>query len=171
MNNLNYSISKTVSLFLEQLKLNSFITIVLSSIMLGIILYINRESKILKYIFIGINTILLGFILVLYIQDIVKFNYTNPLKNIYVYFFNAIIYLITCITLNKKIYQNKLNLILFILNKIGIAYSIIMTLYLKNITIIVIGNIFPQIFFGNILLIVSYIVLISEKILGRKNCL
>ena len=45
--------------------------------------------------------------------NIVKFNCTNPLKNIYVYFLNTIIYLITCIILNKKIYQNKLNLVLY----------------------------------------------------------
>ena len=80
------------------------------------------------------------------------------------YFLNVIVYLATCIILNKKIYQSRLNLSLFILNKIGIAYSIIMTMYLKNITIIVIGNIFPQIFFGNILFIVSYIVLIITTI-------
>ena len=167
MSNLNYNIGKTFSLLLQQLKLSSFISVILSSIMLGIILYINRENKVLKYIFIGINAILLGFILVLYIQDIVKFNYTNPLKNIYVYFLNVIIYLIICIILNKKIYQNKLNLILFIWNKIGIAYSIIMTLYLKNTTIIVIGNIFPQIFFGNVLLVISYGALVMT-ILTKK---
>lgn len=168
MSNLNYSIVKTISLLLQQLKLSSFISVILSSIMLGIILYINRESKVLKYIFIGINTILLGFILVLYMHDIIKFNYANPLKNIYVYFLNVIIYLIICAIMNKKIYQNKLNLILFIINKIGIAYSIIMTLYLKNITIIVIGNIFPQIFIGNIILIISYIILIISSVLTKK---
>ena len=107
MNNLNYSIVKTFSLLLQQLRLSSFISIVLSSIMLGIILYINREKKILKYIFIGINMILLGFIFVLYMQDIVKFKYANPLKNIHIYFLNSIVYLIVCIILNKKIYQNK----------------------------------------------------------------
>ena len=168
MSNLNYSVVKTFSLLLQQLKLSSFISVLLSSIMLGIILHINRESKILKYIFIGINTVLLGFILVLYMPNIVKFNCTNPLKNIYIYFLNSIIYLVTCIILNKKIYQSKVNLILFILNKIGIAYSIIMTLYLKNITLLVIGNIFPQIFFGNILLIVTYIVLIAKLVLTKK---
>lgn len=168
MNNLNYSIGKTISLLLQQLKISSFITVILTCILLGVILYINRANKIIKYIFIGINIVLLVFVLALYIKNIVKFNYTNPLKNIYVYFLNTIIYLITCIILNKKIYQNKLNLVLYILDKIGIAYSIIMTLYLKNITIIVIGNIFPQIFFGNILLIISYVILIIEKIRSRR---
>ena len=168
MSNLNYSIGKTISLLLQQLKISSFISVILTCILLGVILYINRANKLIKYIFIGINIVLLVFVLALYIKNIVKFNYTNPLKNIYVYFLNTIIYLITCIILNKKIYQNKLNLILYILNKIGIAYSIIMTLYLKNITIVVIGNIFPQIFFGNVLLIISYIVLIIEKIRSRR---
>ena len=168
MSNLNYSIGKTISLLLQQLKISSFISVILTCILLGVILYINRANKLIKYIFIGINIVLLVFVLALYINNIVKFNYTNPLKNIYVYFLNTIIYLITCIILNKKIYQNKLNLILYILNKIGIAYSIIMTLYLKNITIVVIGNIFPQIFFGNVLLIISYIVLIIEKIRSRR---
>lgn len=168
MSNLNYSIGKTISLLFQQSKISSFISVILTCILLGIILYINRTNKLIKYIFIGINIILLVFVLALYIKDIVKFNYTNPLKNIYVYFLNTIIYLITCIILNKKIYQNKLNLILYILNKIGIAYSIIITLYLKNITIVVIGNIFPQIFLGNILLIISYVILIIEKIRSRR---
>ena len=168
MSNLNYSIGKTISLLLQQLKISSFISVILTCILLGVILYINRANKLIKYIFIGINIVLLVFVLALYIKNIVKFNYTNPLKNIYVYFLNTIIYLITCIILNKKIYQNKLNLVLYILNKIGIVYSIIMTLYLKNITIVVIGNIFPQIFFGNILLIIGYVVLIIEKIRSRR---
>ena len=167
MNSLNYSIEKTISLLLQQLQISSFVSVMLACILLGVILYINRSNKLIKYIFIGINIILLVFVLALYIKNIVKFNYTNPLKNIYVYFLNTIIYLITCIILNKKIYQNKLNLVLYILNKIGIAYSIIMTLYLKNITIIVIGNIFPQIFFGNILLILNYIVLV-RAVLTKK---
>ena len=168
MNNLNYSISKTISLLFQQLKISSFVSVMLTCILLGVILYINRSNKLIKYIFIGINIILLVFVLALYIKNIVKFNYTNPLKNIYVYFLNTIIYLITCIILNKKIYQNKLNLVLYVLNKIGIAYSIIMTLYFKNVTIIVIGNIFPQIFLGNILLIISYVILIIEKIRSRR---
>lgn len=168
MSNLNYNIEKTILLLFQQLKLSSFISIILSCILLGIILYMNKNNKIFKYIFIGINIILIGFILVLYMPNIVKFNYNNPLKNIYVYFLNAIIYLITCIILNKKIYQNKLNLMLYILNKIGIVYSIIMTLYLDNITIVVIGNIFPQIYFGNILLIISYIALIIKKLISRR---
>lgn len=168
MNNLNYSISKTISLLFQQLKISSFVSVMLTCILLGVILYINRNNKLIKYIFVGINIVLLVFVLALYIKNIVKFNYTNLLKNIYVYFLNTIIYLIMCITLNKKIYQNKLNLILYILNTIGIVYSITMTLYFKNVTIIVIGNIFPQIFFGNILLILSYISLIIEKIRSRR---
>ena len=122
----------------------------------------------MKYIFIGINIILLCFILFLYLKNILKFNYTKPLKNIYVYFLNEIIYLLINIVLNKKIMQNKTYLILDILNKIGIIYSILMTIYLKNITIIVIGNIFPQIFFGNILFIISYVGLIIHVILTKK---
>lgn len=169
MSYLNYSIGKTFSLLLEQFKLSSFISIILSCIILGIVLYINRNNKIIKYIFIGINAILLGFVLVLYIKDILKLDYFNPLKNIYVYFLNAIVYLILCIILNKKIIQNKVNLILYTLNNIGIAYSIIMSLYLKNITIIVIGNIFPQIFFGNILILISYVVLFIKVILTKKK--
>ena len=160
MSYLNYSIGKTFSLLLEQFRLSSFISICLSCIILGIVLYINKNSKIIKYIFMGINAILLCFILFLYLKGILSFNYSNPLKNIYVYFLNSVVYLIICIILNKKIIRSKLNLIFYVLNNIGIAYSIIMTLYLKNITIIVIGNIFPQIFFGNILILISYIAFI-----------
>ena len=71
MNNLNYSISKTISLLLQQLKISSFISVILTCILLGVILYINRANKIIKYIFIGINIVLLVFVLALYIKNIV----------------------------------------------------------------------------------------------------
>lgn len=169
MSYLNYDVGKIFLLFFNQLSFSSFISVILSCILLGIIIYINKEKGIMKNVFICINAILLIFIVCLYIKGILTFNFFNPLKNIYVYFFNSLIYLIFCIVLNKKIYQNNYNLILYILNQIGIVYSVIMTLYLKNIPVIVIGNIFPQIFFGNILLIVSYLILIFQKVKDGKR--
>lgn len=156
MSYLNYSLNKILLLLIAQFKIDSFLSIIIASILFGIVLWINRNSKLANYLFISINTVLICFILYLYFDSIISFNFNYPLKNINVYFLNSIICLILTI-FNKRVTKNKMVLLFYIIIIIGIVYSLYMTIYLKNVNIIVIGNILPEIFFGNILIVISYI--------------
>jgi len=62
------------------------------------------------------------------------------------------------ITLNNK--YKKTNYIIYGISLINLLFAIFMTHYLNNQTLIVIGNIFPMIKFGNIIYILYYIFLI-----------
>ena len=169
VNYLNYGISKTFSLLLQQFKLSSFLSILISCVLFGFIIFLNKEKKTTKYIFIGLNISFIILILYLYFEGIMSFKYSHPFKNIYVYYLNSIIYLILITILSKRIIHSKLGILFYIFNLIGIFYSIYITIYLKNITIIVIGNIFPEIFFGNILIFINYIYMIIRKTINNRS--
>lgn len=161
---LNYNFVDTLKLLLESFNYDIFIAIIISSIIFTILLIINREKK-LKYIISIINIILIIIISILYLKNILTLKFTNPINNIYFYFFNTIIYLIILII--KKNYKI-IDLIFYGLSMINILFSIFMTYYLNNIDLIVIGNIFPMIKFGNIIYIVYYILMIFRYIVKSK---
>ncbi|MBQ9071810.1 MAG: hypothetical protein IJY25_01455 [Bacilli bacterium] len=163
--NLDYNIIKTIKLFKDCFKYEIFIAIIISSILFVILLILNKEKKITKYIVLSLNIIILIIIGYFYIKDIIKFNFSNPINNIYFYFFNTIIYLIVSSIINFKTKYKKTNYIFYGLCLINILFSLFMTHYLSNNTLIVIGNIFPMIKFGNIIYIVYYILLMIY--LGR----
>ena len=135
------------------------IAIILSCIILVIMLILNKDNKKTKYIVSTINFVLIIIISIYYIKDIIKFNFDNPLNNIYFYFFNSIIYLILMSVITFKTKYKKINYIIYGLSLINILFSLFMTHYLSNSTLIVIGNIYPMIKFGNIIYIVYYILL------------
>ena len=169
VNYLNYNIGKTFSLLLNQFKMNSFLSILISCILYGIILYLNKEKKITKYVFVSLNIILIFLILYLYFGGIISFKYRHPFKNIYVYFLNSIIYLLLIIILNKKMFNSIIRLTIYTFILIGILYSIYFTIYLQNVNIVVIGNIFPEIFFGNILILINYVYILANKIIESRK--
>ena len=55
-----------------------------------------------------------------------------------------------------KTKYKKTNYIIYGLSLINLLFSLFMTHYLNNVTLIVIGNIYPMIKFGNIIYIVYY---------------
>ena len=168
---LNYNIIETLKLLKNSFKYNIFYSIIISSILLVVLLILNREKKITNYIVLVINIMLISIICYFYIKDIFVFNFNNPINNIYFYFFNSIIYLIIMTIVTFKIEYKKINYIFYGISLINILYSLFMTHYLGNIPLIVIGNIFPMIKFGNIIYFVYYILLLIYlgRVLWKKK--
>ena len=163
---LNYNFIETLKLLLKSFKYEVMIAIIISSIILTIMLILNRDNKKTKYIVSTINFVLIIIISIYYIKDIIKFNFTNPINNIYFYFFNSIIYLILMCIITFKTKYKKTNYIIYGLSLINLLFSLFMTHYLSNSTLIVIGNIYPMIKFGNIIYIVYYIMLCIKFIVN-----
>ena len=136
----NYNIIDAFKLLSISFKYNIFIAIIISSIIFTIVLIINKDRKFKNYIIGIINVILIAIIIYYYFNDIISFNFESPINNIYFYFFNSIIYLVSLI---------------------NILFSLFMTYYLENNTLIVMGNIIPMIKFGNIIYIVYYVYVIA----------
>ena len=157
---LNYNIIDTFKLLKDSFKYNIFYSIIIVSILLVMILILNKDKKITRYLVLGINILLIILIGYYYIKNILTFKFSNLINNIYFYFFNTIIYLIIISIMNFKTKYKKTNYVFYGLSLINILYSIFMTHYLSNINLIVIGNIFPMIKFGNILYFVYYILLV-----------
>ena len=165
---LDYNIIETLKLLKDCFKYNIFIAIIISSILFVILLIINKDKKITKYTVLGINIFLIIMIGYYYIKDIIKFNFSNPINNIYFYFFNTITFLIITSIINFITKYKKINYVFYGLCLINILFSLFMTHYLGDNALVVIGNIFPMIKFGNIIYITYYII-ISLTFLTKKS--
>jgi len=154
---LNYNIIETFKLFKNAFKYDMFWAIILSVILFIIILILNENKKIIKYIILGINILLIVLISYYYIKSILTFKFKNPINNMHFYFFNSIVYLIVMSLINFKSKYKKINYIIYGLVLINLLYSLFMTHYLSGIELVVIGNIFPMIKFGNIIYLIYYI--------------
>lgn len=166
---LNYNIIETIKLLNLSIKSSMFMSIIMSSILLTIVFIINSDKTFIKYVVLIINTLLVVLILYYYLKDILTFKFANPINNIYFYFFNSIIYLILNSFLIFKTKYKKTNYVFYTLILFNLTYSLYMTHILYNQSIIVIGNIFPMIKFGNIIYIVYYILVIISVIFDKKN--
>ena len=156
---LNYNIIETFKLLLKSFKYDILIALIIGMIILVTLLILNKHNKKINYLIYSINLILIVIISIYYMKDIISFKFSNPINNIYFYFFNSIIYLIIMgIVLNSK--YKKINYIIYGISLINLLCSVFMTHYLSNQTLIVIGNIFPMIKFGNIIYFLYYIFLI-----------
>jgi len=164
---LNYNIIDTFNLLSDAFKYDIFIAIIISSILFVTLLILNKDKKIINYIILGINILLVIIISCYYIKSIITFKFSNPINNMYFYFFNSIIYLVIMTIVNFKTKYKKINYIFYGLVLINLLYSLFMTHYLSNIELIVIGNIFPMIKIGNIIYFIYYIFLIIKYIKER----
>lgn len=169
---LNYSIIEAFKLLEDAFKYNIFIAIIISSILFTILLILNKEEKIIKYVILGINTLLIILISYYYMKSILTFKFNNPVNNMYFYFFNSIIYLVMMTILNFKTKYKKINYVFYCFVLISLLYSLFMTYYLNDVEIIVIGNIFPMIKFGNIIYFAYYVfilfLIIKNRFLTKK---
>lgn len=163
---LNYGFIDTLKLLGNSFNYNIFISIIISSIIFIVILFINKDKKIIKYLITIINIVLITIVCYFYLKDILCFKFNNPINNMYFYFLNTIIYLI--LLMIKRRY-NILDFIFYGLSLINILFSVFMTNYLNNVDLVVIGNTFPMIKFGNIIYIVYYIILLVKLIVGKIN--
>ncbi len=161
---LNYNIIETFKLFPLIFRYNVFYSILFAAIIFNIILILNKDKKVTKYLVLIINLLILVLILYYYMFDIIKFKFSNPINNIYFYFFNTIVCLIVFSIKKKYKLHDYIFYTIFLIN---ILFSLFMTHYLGNNTIIVIGNIFPMIKFGNIIYIVYYLILIIKLVRNR----
>ena len=143
------------------------IILIISSIILYIIFTINH--KISKYIVCLISILSIIIILYYYHHLITLSIFKYPHHNIYFYYLNSIIYLI--IVTIEYFKQNKKTLlnIIFCLNFILLSYSLFITHYLGNNTLIVIGNIYPMIVLGNYIYFFFYIYLIKCHFDNKQN--
>ena len=168
---LNYNVIETFKLLGNAFKYPIFYSIIIVSILLVIILILNKDKKIIKYIVCTINLVLISLICCFYINQIFSFKFTSPINNLYFYFFNSVIYLILMPIINFKTRCIKINYIIYGLVLINLLYSLFMTHYLNNINLIVIGNIYPMIKIGNIIYFIYYVLLIIVlvRFLCKKN--
>lgn len=166
---LNYNIIDTFKLLKDCFKYDMFVAIIISSILFVIVLILNKDKKIMNYIILGFNMLLIILIGYYYIKNILTFKFNNPINNMYFYFFNSIIYLVIMTIINFKIKYKKINYIFYGLILINLLFSLFMTHYLENINLIVIGNIFPMIKFGNIIYFIYYIFVIVCLVNKRND--
>ena len=157
---LNYSIIETFKLLELAIKNDMFITITVCSIILTIIFLINKDRSFVKYAVLILNILFIMLILYYYRSNLLTFSINDFMNNIYFYFFNSIIYLIISIVVTFKTKYKNTNYIIYLLVLINLSYSLFITHYFHNTTLIVIGNIFPMIKFGNIIYIVYYIIIL-----------
>lgn len=165
---LNYNIIDTFKLLKDVFKYDVFYSIIISSILFIIILILNKDKKVINYIILVLNILLIILISYYYIKSIFTFKFSNPINNIYFYFFNSIIYLIIMTIVNFKTKYKNINYIFYGLLLINLLFSLFMTHYLNNIEFIVIGNIFPMIKFGNIIYMIYYIFIVVIFVLNCK---
>ena len=165
----NYSIIDSAVYYLELIKnYPILISIILFSIIIVILYIFNKKRNMFKYILTILNIIILLLIILLYGEKILTFKFSNPINNLYFFFLNSLIYIIlSTINIYKTKYQ-KINIIFYSLFLINILFSIFMTIYLKQIDLLVIGNIYPMVIIGNIILLIYYILFIIS-IFDKKN--
>jgi len=161
---LNYGFFETLRLFLQAMQYNIFRAIIASVIIFVAIIIKYNKEKIYKIIITLINVLIVILINYYYFKSIIKFNFNNPISNIYFYFFNTLIYLILYTTLLYKLKYKMIYVIIHGVVLINILFSLFMTYYLNNSEIIVIGNIYPMIVIGNITVIIYYVILTKNLI-------
>ena len=157
---INFDFIETWRLLLDSVRYDVLLSIILGSILLCFICIINNKFG--RCLVIIVNVILLFFIGKYYINDIIEFNFGNPINNMHFYFFNSIIFIIAFTLEAIFDYLEKYDYVFYSLFLIGISFSLFMTNYLNNAQSIVILNIYPMIKFGNILMLLYYIVVLTK---------
>lgn len=166
---LNYGIIDTFKLLSVVIKNSMFIAIVLGVIILTIIFILDKNKSFFKHMILTLSIFHIVIIVYYYFNSFLSLRFSNPINNIYFYFLSSIIYLIiVTIMFYKKKYYN-LNYAFYSISLINLSYSLFITHYMNNETLIVIGNIFPMIKFGNIIYIIYYIFLIYILCISKKK--
>ncbi len=160
---LNYNFIETIKLFIICFKQPIFLALIVSMFIMLLLIIYNKDSKKIKYITLIINSLLSILLLFFYLKNIISFRFNNPINNLYFYIFNSIIYMLLFSYISFKKNIKIIDYIFYSIFLIGILFSLYMTYYFNNSNILVIGNIFPIIKFGNILYIIYYIVLLLRQ--------
>ena len=162
---LEYNFGKTFSLLLDSLTHFMMWIIIISVLVLGIIIFINRSNTKIKYFLYIINILIIAFIIYYYSNHLISnMTFINMTHNLYFYFLNTILYLVV-FSIKKKKKINKYLIIQYLLLLIFVIYALFMTSYVYNVHLIVIGNIYPMIVYGNYLYLIFYIYCINKCLL------
>lgn len=159
---LNYSITKLFALLIDYVyNYKIFIAIILSCIIYCTLYFVNINNKKFNLLTLLINFILIVLIIYYYNSGLMQTGIFNHFShNMYFYFLNSIIYLVI---VSVMFYKNKLKrmcIISYGLGLIFLLFALFMTYYLSNIDIVVLGNIYPSIVFGNYIYFIYYFILI-----------
>lgn len=147
---------------------------IICSLILGIILFVNYKNKKINYLISFINISLIMMIIYYYHNYLISnLTFINIMHNIYFYYLNSIIYLIVLSICFYKF--NKFRpffIVVYIISLILLSFSLFMTSYAHNINLIVIGNIYPMIVYGNYLYLILYVfvlIIFIKKIISKNN--
>ena len=168
---LNYNVNTLINLLFDIFNYKIFIYIICASLILLLLCILNANNKLLYFFIIIINFLLVFLIIYYYNTNLFNIKIFNRFNhNMYFYFLNSIVFLIL---INISIYKNilrKLSILFYILLLPFILFSLFMTYYLKNIHIFILGNIYPCIVFGNLIILIYYVIVIFKFILKALTC-
>lgn len=139
------------------------IVLIICSIIILILLLINK--KVFKYVAVFINILLIMLIIYYYHNHLISvdtFKFIN--HNIYFYFLNTIMFLILCSIFLFKCERDIIIIIIYIIIFCFVSFSLFITHYLHNNTLIVVGNIYPMIVMGNYLCFIFYFYLLVKLV-------
>lgn len=174
----NYSLTNALDLYMKMTTSFStfFVFAVVCLIFVGIITF-NLKTKNTNFLFLALNIILIGIILwthgINIINNIDSFFTVNLYKNVYFYLANMVLSLII---ISKILSSNRSSIsikyivcLFYYLLLTNLLFMLYISNYLKNIMLLVVGNTYPMVYFGNMIAFLMYIVLIVYHFFYTKK--
>lgn len=165
MPRLDYTFTDALSRYITMaFDFKTFSIFAIAGLVFVLLIAFNIENKNANFLFYGLNIILLGLIVYTNGLDIINHFDTlfsgNILKNMYFYLFNMFVALIVI----SKIYSSKrvsnsykyMVLTLYYFLIVNLFFMIRVSNYFNNIKLLVIGNVYPMVYFGNIVCFIVY---------------
>ncbi len=165
----HYNLQECLQEYLHLInRYNIFPFIVVSILVLGILIIINRDNRKADIIFTIINLILIIMLIFIYGKDTITnldtFVKGNISHNMYFYFFNTFISIILCdrfLTTSRTDNSIKISItIWYVLLIINWLFTLYIAHSISFHSILIIGNIYPMVLIGNIISILLYIFII-----------
>ena len=173
MYQLEYSLSEALSDYLQLISnYPAFYYVLLATVIFGVLIYINLDLKISFYITL-LSSIALTC-LTFYFRGLEMFNHLDSIftwyfyQNIYFYYWNMIIAFIVMHTVLNSSKQTKCTKVIILPTYVILLTNLIFSFYItgsmRNMYLLVLGNISPMIAVGNLIALIMYIYLIVLRI-------
>lgn len=145
----------------------TFLIFALAALVFVIIVALNMEKNNVSFLFLGLNIIFIGIIVINFGSDIIKncdtFLSADLYKNMYFFFFNSII----ALGISSSIYKSKrcdkgfktTMLIIYYPLITNLIYMISISNYFKDVELLTLFNAYPMVYVGNIICFILYGVL------------
>ena len=163
------STKETGILFFNLLEYNIYRVLIFLGLIFLYIIINKKDKRVIKYIISILSAIVICFIFIYYLDDILTLKFSNPLNNIYIYFLSSIIYLLSFSVIMYKLKYKAIYYVIYIIVLVNILFSLFMTSYLKDNTLLVLGNIYPMIKINNIVIILYFVFLTIRVIRAIIN--